>query len=218
MRQRSLARRTSSASVVASAGRLASQYFAGSAAPSGHWQSSQASGSAARWARRRPMLAGRTRSARKRALMGPREPSRQATSRTFFNPRGQGQAAQRIRRPAVAGLRRPPGAAPGGALGEHVLPVGALRGLDLDDVAQLALLEGGTEGGDLAVAGIGDDGRWRESPGAQLVEHLQRQAPLLAVTLALRQVRLGAARRIAIPSVRQEEPPGERAAGRLGRG
>src|SRR5450756_2795358 len=85
MRQRSLARRTSSASV-ASAGRLASQYFAGSAAPSGHWQSSQASGSAARWARRRPTLAGRTRSARKRALMGPREPSRQATSRTFFNP------------------------------------------------------------------------------------------------------------------------------------
>src|SRR5450759_96540 len=184
MRQRSLARRTSSNSV-ASAGRLASQYLTGSASPSGHWQSSQASGSSAPWARRRPMLAGRTRSARKRALMGPREPSRQATSRTFFNPRGQGQAAQRIRRPAVAGLRRPPpGAAPGGALGEHVLPVGALRGLDLDEVAQLALLEGRAKGADLAVAGVGDDGRRSEPPGAQLVEHLQRQAPLLAVTLA----------------------------------
>ena len=66
----------------------------------------------------------------------------------LLNPRGQGQAAQRIRRPAVAGLRRPPGAAPGGALGEHVLPVGALRGLDLDDVAQLALLEGRAKGAD----------------------------------------------------------------------
>jgi hypothetical protein len=80
-------------------------------------------------------------------------------------------------------------------VGKQVLGVGAGRGLDLHDVGQFALLQGRAESADLAVAGIADDRRRAEPPVAQLVEHLQGQAPLLAVTLGRWQVRLGAARR-----------------------
>src|SRR3990170_3622940 len=87
MRQRSLARRTSSLSGV-SVSRFESQYLVGSSAPSGHSASStRTANSPPLAAPRSSLLAGRTRRQRKRERsFRPREPSRQATSESVSAP------------------------------------------------------------------------------------------------------------------------------------
>jgi hypothetical protein len=100
-------------------------------------------------------------------------------------------------------------------LGLHVLRVGRGGALDVEHVADLALLKAGTQAGDVAVSAVTEHNRRHQSPGDQLVDHLKRQPPLLLVMHVVGQVRLGAPIIVElaalVPLLGDKQPPVDRA-------
>jgi hypothetical protein len=110
-------------------------------------------------------------------------------------------------RVAVAGGRWPAASGPLGSRRRDVLGVRRGGGLDLHDVGDLAVVQALTERCDLAIAGVGADQRRPQPSLGQLVDHVQRQPPLLAVTDRVGHVRLAPALDVLIPRLGQEDPP-----------
>src|SRR5271163_4310690 len=92
-----------------------------------------------------------------------------------------------------------------------ILQVGRRDALDVDHVLQLALLKARAQLGVIPISAITEDDRRRDPPGDQLVDHLQRQAPLLHVVGILWQLGLRASLpvelAVLIPLLRDEQPP-----------
>ena len=154
---------------------------------------------------------------------------------------GDRQRAQVRRRGGVGGLRRPAGpAAQGAGRRPRIARVRAGGALDRDRVPPAPVLQLQPEGGDVPVARIGGHhgpgaagrgGPLEEAPpvrAGHLVDHLQRQPPLLAVPDVVGDAGpLAAAPRpgrlhrvvqgLVVPASRAEQPPVRRARGALAR-
>jgi hypothetical protein len=96
--------------------------------------------------------------------------------------------------------------------------VGAGVGLDLHHIADLAIIRPLAELTHLAIASVGGQHRRHQAPGAGLIDHVQHQLPLGPVPHPLGQVAGRPPLGILIPGLGQEQPPVQRAAGRLGDG
>jgi hypothetical protein len=55
----------------------------------------------------------------------------------------------------------------------HLLGIGAGVGLDLHHIGDLAVLQPLAELADVAVAGVGDQHRRHQAPGAEFIDHVQ---------------------------------------------
>ncbi len=89
---------------------------------------------------------------------------------------------------------------------------------DGQDVSQSSLGQRGSQVGVGAVGGVGHHDRWCHAPGGEGVEHVQGQAPLLAVHDLGRDAGHGSAAGVQGPLLRQEQAPLQRAGGRVARG
>jgi site-specific DNA recombinase len=152
------------------------------------------------------------------AALQPLAPAAPDQLHADLRPRGQGELGQRGPRLVVARLGTPAPAGVRRHARAHLLGVGAGVGADLHHIDDLAGLQPTAELADLPIARVGQQHRRAKLPAVKLIQHVQHQLPLGPMVHPLGQVAGGAAggHRLLVPTLRQEQPPVQRAAGPLG--